>query len=126
VARLKEFAVSGIVPDNRELLDVIPVEYAIAGQGGIRNPIGMRGVKLEMQANVVSALLPVCMNLKEVAGALNINALKLVPTAVAAGRAVLLESLRCGNNKNNKGETRNGQRRHVLCRSNGTKVVEPR
>ena len=92
VARLKEFAVSGIVPDNRELLDVIPVEYAIAGQGGIRNPIGMRGVKLEMQANVVSALLPVCMNLKEVASTLNINALKLVPTAVAAGRAVLLES----------------------------------
>ncbi len=89
--RVEGVAVSGRIPANRDVLDVIPLEYALDGQGGIKDPLGMSGARLEMRANVVSALTPNCENLKRSTAAADVQALRLIPSPVAAAKAVLTE-----------------------------------
>ena len=89
--RVEDVAVSGRIPANRDVLDVIPLEYALDGQGGIKDPLGMSGARLEMRANVISALTPNCENLKKATLSADVNADRLIPSAVAAAKAVLSE-----------------------------------
>ncbi len=89
--RVEEVAVSGRVPANRDVLDVVPLEYALDGQGGIKDPLGMSGARLEIRANVISALTPNCENLKKATATADVQALRLIPSPVAAARAVLNE-----------------------------------
>lgn len=89
--RVEDVAVSGRIPANRDVLDVIPLEYALDGQGGIKDPIGMSGARLEMRANVISALSPNCENLKRATATADVQALQLIPSVVAAARAVLTD-----------------------------------
>lgn len=89
--RVEDVAVSGCIPANRTVLDVIPLEYALDGQAGIKDPMGMSGARLEIRANVVSALSPNCENLKRATMNADVQALRLIPTAIAAARAVLNE-----------------------------------
>ena len=87
--RVEDVAVSGRIPANRNVLDVVPLEYALDGQAGIKDPLGMAGARLEMRANVISALTPNCENLKRATANADVQALRLVPTAVASAKAVL-------------------------------------
>lgn len=87
--RVEDVAVSGRIPANRDVLDVVPLEYALDGQGGIKDPLGMSGARLEMRACVVSALTPNCENLKKATAAADVHADKLVPNVEAAAKAVL-------------------------------------
>lgn len=89
--RVEDVAVTGRIPANRDVLDVIPLEYALDGQGGIKNPLGMSGSRLEMRACVVSALSPNCDNLRRATMTADVKAERLVPTVVAAAKAVLTE-----------------------------------
>lgn len=87
--RVEDVAVSGRIPANRDVLDVVPLEYALDGQGGIKDPLGMSGARLEMRACVVSALTPNCENLKKATAAADVQAERLVPSVIAAAKAVL-------------------------------------
>ena len=89
--RVEDVAVSGRIPANRTVLDVIPLEYALDGQGGIKDPLGMSGARLEIRANVISALTPNYDNLKKATAAADVQAERLAPSVVAAARAVLTE-----------------------------------
>ncbi len=89
--RVEDVAVTGRIPANRDVLDVVPLEYALDGQGGIKDPLGMSGARLEIRANVISALTPNCENLNKPTMAADVEAKRLIPTAVAAARAVLTE-----------------------------------
>ncbi|RYC74681.1 cell division protein FtsA [Candidatus Nanosyncoccus alces] len=87
--RVEDVAVSGRIPANRDVLDVVPLEYALDGQGGIKDPLGMSGARLEMRACVVSALTPNCENLKKATAAADVQAERLVPSVISAAKAVL-------------------------------------
>lgn len=89
--RVEDVAVTGRIPANRDVLDVIPLEYAIDGQGGIKDPLGMSGARLEMRANVISALTPNCDHLRKATEHAEVTATRLIPSVVAAARAVLTE-----------------------------------
>lgn len=91
IDRVEDVAVTGRIPANRDVLDVVPLEYAIDGQGGIKDPLGMSGARLEMRANVISALTPNCDHLKKATATAEVHADRLVPSVVAAARAVLTE-----------------------------------
>ena len=92
--RVEGVAVTGRIPANRDVLDVIPLEYALDGQGGIKNPLGMAGSRLEMRACVISALSPNCENLKRATMTADVKAERLVPEVVAAAKAVLSDRQR--------------------------------
>ena len=89
--RVESVAVTGRIPANRDVLDVIPLEYALDGQGGIKDPLGMAGARLEMRACVISGLTPNCENLKKATAAAEVTAERLIPSVVAAAKAVLSE-----------------------------------
>lgn len=91
LGRVEDVAVTGRIPPNRDVLDVVPLEYALDGQGGIKDPLGMSGARLEMRANVISALTPNCENVKKATAAADVKTERLVPSVVAAARAVLTE-----------------------------------
>lgn len=91
LARVEDVAVTGRIPANRDVLDVIPLEYALDGQGGIKDPLGMAGARLEMRACVISALSPNCENLKRATMTADVKAERLIPSVVAAAKAVLNE-----------------------------------
>ncbi|MBR3230935.1 cell division protein FtsA [Candidatus Saccharibacteria bacterium] len=89
--RVEDVAVTGRIPANRDVLDVVPLEYALDGQGGIKDPLGMSGARLEMRACVVSALTPNCENLKKATATADVQADRLIPSVIAAAKAVLTE-----------------------------------
>ncbi|MDB5165364.1 MAG: cell division protein FtsA [Candidatus Saccharibacteria bacterium] len=90
--RLEEVATVGKVPANREILDVVPHSYTLDGQDGIKDPLGMTGTRLEINANVVSALGPHLHNLQKSAELAKVDAHTITPSILAAAKAVLTES----------------------------------
>lgn len=89
--RLEDTAMSGRITSNREILDVIPLNYTLDGQSGIRSPLGMSASKIEILANVVSGLKPSVDNMGLAMAQARLKVLRFMPTSVAAARAVLTE-----------------------------------
>lgn len=90
--RIKDVATLGKVPANREIIDVIPHAYRLDGQDGIKDPLGMTGTRLEIDAHVVSVLTPYLVNVEKTAESAQVTPHIVVPTAMAAARAVLTEA----------------------------------
>jgi cell division protein FtsA len=89
--RIEEVATLGKVPANREILDVVPHSYRLDGQDNIKDPLGMTGTRLEIDAHVVSALTPHLVNVQKAADTAKVHPKSIVVAGVAAARAVLGE-----------------------------------
>lgn len=89
--RIEEVATLGKVPANREILEIVPHAYKLDGQDNIKDPIGMTGTRLEIDAHVVSALAPHLVNLQKAADTAKVTPKSIVVAGVAAARAVLSE-----------------------------------
>lgn len=89
--RIKEVATLGKVPANRDILDVVPHAYKLDGQDNIKDPIGMTGTRLEIDAHVVSALTPYLVNAEKATESAQVEPRSVIPTSVAAAKAVLNE-----------------------------------
>ena len=63
VERVMQAAKVVALPMDREIVDIIPREYIVDGFEGIRDPVGMLGVRLEVDALVVSSLITSLHNL---------------------------------------------------------------
>lgn len=92
--RLKDVATTGKVPANRDILDVVPHSYKLDGQDNIKDPLGMTGTRLEIDAHVVSALTPYLVNVEKAAESAQVEPHGVIPTAVAAAKGVLSEQQR--------------------------------
>jgi cell division protein FtsA len=91
LARIEEVATVGKVPANREILEVVPHSYRLDGQDNIKDPLGMTGTRLEISANVVSALGPHLTNLQKAAEMAKVESHTITPAVLAAAKAVLGE-----------------------------------
>lgn len=89
--RIEEVATLGKVPANREILDVVPHSYRLDGQDNIKDPLGMTGTRLEIDAHVVSALTPHLVNVQKAADTAKVHPKSIVVAGVAAAKAVLSE-----------------------------------
>src|SRR3989338_6807978 len=45
------------ISNTREVIEVMPREYVVDGQAGIKNPIGMTGIRLEVDTHIITASL---------------------------------------------------------------------
>lgn len=91
LARIEEVATIGKIPANREILEVVPHSYRLDGQDNIKDPLGMTGTRLEINANVVSALGPHLTNLQKAAEMAKVSPHRITPAVLAAAKAVLGE-----------------------------------
>lgn len=91
ILRVEEVATIGKIPANREILDVIAHSYKLDGQDNIKDPVGMTGTRLEIDAHVISALIPHINNLQKAAEDAQVIPKSIVVSGIAAARAVLSE-----------------------------------
>ena len=82
------------VPNDREIVHVLPRHYVVDGQDGIKNPIGMVGHRIEVQTTVVSGAMTSVNNLVRCVERAGVGIDSLVLQPVAAGEAVLTEAER--------------------------------
>lgn len=91
LARVEEVATVGKIPPNREVLEVVPHNYRLDGQDNIKDPLGMTGTRLEIDAHVVSVLTPHLINLQKATELAKVQPNGIIVSSVAAARAVLSE-----------------------------------
>lgn len=77
------------IPHNRQLLHVIPRGYTIDGQDGVRNPLGLRGFRLEVEAHIVTGASASIQNLVHCVQGAGVQVMDLILQPIAAGEAVL-------------------------------------
>jgi len=79
------------VPSERRLLHVIPRSYAVDGQMGIANPVGMHGFRLDVETHVITAAVTSIQNLVKCIRNIGIDIEDLVLEPLASSEAVLTE-----------------------------------
>ena len=89
LARAQEAATVVQLPANREILQVTPRSYQLDGQDNIKDPLGMSGVRLEVDAHVITALSPNVKNLLKSIEMTQTEVHNVVTAGLAAAKAVL-------------------------------------
>ena len=79
------------IPNTREILHVIPRGYVVDGQQGVRDPIGMSAVRLEVETHIVTASSTSVANLSKCVQRAGIEIDELVLTPLATAEALLSE-----------------------------------
>ncbi len=89
VFRAIESARTVSIPPSREILHVIPREFIVDAQGGIKDPVGMTGTRLEVDAHIVSATSTSLHNLIKCVQQLGLKVEDVVFSGWAAATSVL-------------------------------------
>ena len=76
---------------DRKLLHVIPRSYAVDGQPGVKNPIGMHGFRLDVETHVITAAVTSVQNLVKCIRSIGIDIEDLVLEPLASSEAILTE-----------------------------------
>lgn len=77
------------LPQNREILHVLPQNYIVDGQEHISDPVGMTGVRLEVEAHVIEGSVPFIKNLTKVVNQAGVHIEDFVFAPLACSLAVL-------------------------------------
>ena len=89
VARVIEQAKAVNIPLDRQIIHTIPLEYMIDGQGQIRDPIGMNGVRMEVKAHVITAAVTSVQNIVKCCNRAGLEVIEVVLEPLASSMAVL-------------------------------------
>jgi len=79
------------VSDERRILHVMPQEYAIDVQEGIKSPIGMSGMRMEAQVHMVTCASDMAKNIEKCVERCGLKVDELVFSAIASSYSVLTE-----------------------------------
>ena len=80
-----------VTPDGTEIIHVIPQEYTVNFQTGIKDPVGRRGIKLGANFNIITAHTEAVSNLRRCLKMVNLEMENLLLESIAAGMAVANE-----------------------------------
>ena len=92
VDRALEAAGAIVLPQNQELLHILPRTFTVDGQEGVRDPLGMHGFWLEVEAHVVMGSTTAIQNLTKCVENAGVTVSELLLTSLGAGNAVLSET----------------------------------
>jgi cell division protein FtsA len=87
--RAEEAATIVQLPSNREIIQVFAKNYRLDGQENIKDPVGMHGVRLEVDTHIVTAATPNLRNLDMALDKAQIAAHNHTLSSLAAAEAVL-------------------------------------
>ena len=80
------------IPVDREIIHVIPQEFSVDDQGGIKDPVGMSGVRLEVEAHLVTASVTTAKNIYRALERCHLHVDHIVLEALAQSQVLLSES----------------------------------
>lgn len=89
VERVLEAARVIVLPPDRQIIHAIPRSYSIDGQNCIAQPIGMSGVRLEVQTHIVHGATSFLQNVEKAVNRAGLDVAELVLEPIATAEAVL-------------------------------------
>jgi cell division protein FtsA len=79
------------IPTGHKLLHAIPRAYAVDGQPGVKNPVGMYGYRLDVETHIITAATTAVQNLVKCVRGVGVDIDELVLEPIASAEAVLSE-----------------------------------
>ncbi|MBU2213600.1 cell division protein FtsA [Patescibacteria group bacterium] len=89
VGRVLDAAQAVSIPANRRILHIEPKAYSVDEQKGIKNPVGMTGIRLEVEAHIITGHVQHVKNLEKCIDQAGVDIDDLVPSTIAASEAVV-------------------------------------
>ena len=89
VDRVLEAAQAVTIPSNRRILSIIPRSFTVDEQKGIKYPVGMTGIRLEVDAHIITGLVPTVKNIEKCVHQAGLDIVDIIPTSLACAEAVL-------------------------------------
>ncbi|HMO02012.1 MAG TPA: cell division protein FtsA [Oligoflexia bacterium] len=87
--RVMEGARAVVIPADREILHLLPREYIVDGQEGVKEPIGIAGVRLETRVHIITGALACSQNIVKCLNRCGLMVDDIVFSPLAAAKAVL-------------------------------------
>lgn len=87
--RVEEAATVVRLPPNREIIQVFAKNYSLDGQSNIKDPVGMNGVRLEVETHIVTAATPNLRNLSMSLEKAQIYPTRYTVSSLASAEAVM-------------------------------------
>jgi len=92
VERVVEAAKAISLPSSQEIIHVIPRSFTVDGQRGIKDPVGMSGVRLEVETHIITGSLTAIRNLTKCILETGAEIQALVAGGLAAAESILTET----------------------------------
>jgi len=92
--RVLEQAKAISIPSDRRVLHVLPLEFAVDDQDGIRDPVGMSGIRLETEVHIITAAATSARNVEKCVRRAGVEVRELVLDAYASSFSVVEEDER--------------------------------
>lgn len=89
IDRVLEAAQAVAIPNNRRILRIIPKSFTVDEQKGIKYPVGMSGIRLEVDAHIVTGMIPNVRNIEKCVLQAGVDIDDIVPSVLASAEAVL-------------------------------------
>jgi cell division protein FtsA len=89
VERVIDAAKAVAIPMDREVLHILPQDYIIDEQDGIKEPLGMSGVRLEAKVHIVTGAVTSAQNIIKCCNRTGLNVADIVLEPLASAEAVL-------------------------------------
>jgi len=94
IARVVDTASSISLPGDQQLLHVLEQEFSIDGQGGIKKPLGMSGMRLEVEVHIVSGAIAAVQNIIKCVHRCGLEVQEIILQPLASSKAVLSDDER--------------------------------
>jgi cell division protein FtsA len=88
VHRALEAARSIVSPANQEIIHILPKSFSVDGQTGIKDPVGMQGIRLEAEAHIIQGFSSHVRNVTKAAFRTGLEVRELVFAPLASAEAV--------------------------------------
>ena len=92
IRRVTEAARAISIPSSREIIHVVPRGFIVDSQEGVKDPIGMSGVRLEVETHIISGAATSLRNLTKIVGQIGVEVDDLVFSGLAAAEATLTDT----------------------------------
>jgi cell division protein FtsA len=91
IDRVIEAAKAVVIPTDRQILEVIPQNFKVDDQKGIRNPLDIIGIRLECAVHIITCTVTGAQNLIKCVNRAGFRVNELILQTLAAGKAVLTQ-----------------------------------
>ncbi|MCK5460400.1 cell division protein FtsA [Candidatus Gracilibacteria bacterium] len=89
VDRVLEAARAVSLPSNREILRIIPKNFSVDSQKSIKYPVGMTGIRLEVEAHIITGQTAAIKNLEKCLYQTGVDTEEIIPSVLACAESVL-------------------------------------
>ncbi len=92
ITRVIEAAKAVSIPAGKEIIHIIPRKFTVDGQDGVIDPVGMNGIRLEVEAHIILASSPALKNLRKCLEDIGIHIDSIIYSGLCTAKAALTDT----------------------------------